>query len=177
MLDLLLLRHAKSAWDNPDLGDRERPLNKRGRHAADLVGDYLRRGSQVPDRALVSSAVRTLETWKRLCQRWSQPLPAAEILDTLYLARPSVILAAIRQVPADCGRLLVLGHNPGLETLALRLAGPDSDPAALAAMQDKFPTAGLAWLQFDAEDWQAIGQGRLLRFVIPRDLAASAAGD
>ncbi len=177
MLDLLLLRHAKSAWDDPALGDRERPLNRRGRRAADLIGDYLRQNSLQPDRALLSPAARTRETWKRLRKRWSQPLPEAEELDGLYLAPPSSILAAIRQAPADSARLLLVGHNPGLERLARRLAGDGSDPVALAALQAKFPTAGLAWLQFDAADWSDIGEGRLLRFVTPRDLAPDAGDD
>lgn len=176
MLDLLLLRHAKSAWDDPTLDDHARPLTKRGRRAADLMGDYLRQEGLLPDLALVSGAARTRETWKRLARRWNGQ-PAAEVLESLYLAEPARLLAAIRQAPAGATRLLLLGHNPGLERLARRLAGSGSEAPALAALKAKFPTAALAWLQFDAPDWQAIGEGRLLRFVTPRDLAPDAGDD
>lgn len=177
MLELLLLRHAKSAWDDAALEDHERPLNARGRRAAALMGAYLAESGLVPDRALVSSAARTRETWKRMAKAWTGARPPAEVLDDLYLAAPAVILACVRRVSGRPARLLVLGHNPGLERLAARLAGADSDAVAVAALRDKYPTGGLAWLQFAAEDWADIGEGRLIRFVVPRDLAAEAGGD
>jgi len=177
MLDLLLLRHAKSDWDDPALADRDRPLNRRGRRAAALMGDYLGGAGLVPDHALVSAARRTRETWRRLKRRWTGKAPEAEILEELYLAAPSGILASIRQAPAGSRRLLVLGHNPGLENLARRLAGAGSDAAAASALRAKFPTAALAWLQFDASDWSRIREGRLVRFVVPTDLEQATGGD
>ena len=177
MLELLLLRHAKSAWDDPALDDHERPLNARGRRAAALLGSHLAEQGLVPDRALVSSALRTQETWRRLKKRWNQESPPAEVLRGLYLAAPSTILATIRQAPHSARRLLVLGHNPGIERLARRLANADSETAAWEALQAKYPTAGLAWFQFDADDWSQIREGRLIRFVVPRDLEEAAGGD
>lgn len=177
MLELLLLRHAKSAWDDPGLADRERPLNGRGRRAAALMGRFLSEAGLLPDRALLSAAARTRETFKRLRKEWTGPPPPAETLEDLYLAPPSAILACIRRHGGEARRLLVLGHNPGLERLGVRLAAAGSDEAALAALAEKFPTGGLAWFQFAADRWTDIGEGRLLRFVVPRDLEPAAGGD
>lgn len=99
------------------------------------------------------------------------------MLQGLYLAAPSTILATIRQAPHSARRLLVLGHNPGIERLARRLANADSETAAWEALQAKYPTAGLAWFQFDADDWSQIREGRLIRFVVPKDLEEAAGGD
>lgn len=171
MLDLMLLRHAKSAWDNPALADHDRPLNRRGRQASERMGAYLLAEGLLPDLALVSSAQRTQETWARLSAGWPQ-LPPAETLKTLYLAPPSRLLAALRHAPAMAGRLLLLGHNPGLEHLAERLAGPRSDAEARRRLQAKFPTGALAIFRLAAQDWASIGEdkARLLRFVTPQDL-------
>lgn len=177
MLELLLLRHAKSAWNEPGLADRDRPLNGRGRHAAALLGRYIADSGLQPERALVSAAARTRETWKRLQREWTGAPTPAETLEDLYLAPPSAILACVRRHGGEARRLLVVGHNPGLERLAARLAGSGSDEAALAALGEKYPTGGLAWFQFEAERWTDIGEGRLLRFVVPRDLEPAAGGD
>lgn len=171
MLDLLLLRHAKSSWDDPALADHDRPLNRRGRAAAARMGAYLEAEALIPDLALVSSARRTQETWSRLTAGWSLA-PPAQTLKTLYLAPPSRLLAAIHRVPAGTRRLLLLGHNPGLEHLAARLAGPRSDTEARQRLESKFPTGALALFRFAATDWRALAEdeGQLLRFVTPKEL-------
>jgi len=179
MRQLLLLRHAKSAWHDPGLADRERPLNRRGRRAAELMGDFLREAGLLPDRALVSTALRTQQTWQLMLARWGELQPPASLLDSLYLAPVSRLLAQLRRAPATASRLLLIGHNPGLESLARRLAGRNSAAGALNRLTEKYPTAGLAVFAVQAADWSALDPAgcRLERFVVPRDLAADGGDD
>lgn len=170
MRRLLLLRHAKSAYPQ-GVGDIDRPLNDRGRAAAPLMGAYIAGESLQPDQAMVSPARRTQETWEAVrAELADTPM---ETVPSIYEAPAGRILDAIRSAPAEAKSLLVIGHNPGLGDLALRLVG--EGPKALRhELSEKFPTAALAVLEFDAEDWAglAYGGGRLLRFVHPRQLAA-----
>jgi len=171
MKRLLLLRHAKSNWDDPALDDFERPLAPRGRRAAPQMAAALVERGWAPEAALVSPAARTRETWALV----AAALPASPeplFPQALYLASAAVLLGELRAVPAAVGSLLLLGHNPGLERLAALLAGPGSDPDALAALRSKFPTAGLAVLEVDGE-WSALaeGGGRLVAFLTPKTLA------
>lgn len=175
MRTLLLLRHAKSSWTDARASDHDRPLNARGRKAADRIAAWLARERLLPELALVSSAARTQETWSRMAALWEHA-PEVSSLKTLYLAPPSRLLAAIRRAPSTVRRLLILGHNPGLEHLALRLAGPDSDRDALRRLQGKFPTAGLAIFRCDLEDWGELDETlcRLSGFETPRGLEETA---
>lgn len=170
---LLLLRHAKSSWRDPGQSDHERPLNGRGRDAADAMAARMLDQGLVPDLALVSTARRTQETWRRLCDAWGRT-PEAKVLRSLYLAPPSRLLAALCRAPAEGRRLLLLGHNPGIEHLAEGLAGPGSDGAALSRLRTKYPTAGLAVFRCDLEDWSALAaeRCRLTGFQTPRALRA-----
>lgn len=161
MKTLILMRHAKSGWDNPDLRDRDRPLNKRGQRAAPVVGAWLAEKGYVPDVALVSDARRTQETWALM------GLDAKhETLGSLYLAEPATMLAEVAKANGDC--VLVLGHNPGMGELS----------AALCAEWPKheqfmrFPTASVCVLTFETDDWAnlAEGTGQLVDFVTPSDL-------
>jgi phosphohistidine phosphatase len=169
---LLLLRHAKSSWKDDTVEDHERPLNARGRSAAAALGRYLRAEGLLPDLALLSSARRTQESWSRLASEWPEPLPPAKVLRGLYLAPPSQLLAQIRRAPNTARTLLVLGHNPGLESLARLLAGPGSTAEAQRDLQAKFPTGALALFDCDLESWEALrrGSASLQRFVTPRAL-------
>lgn len=171
MLTLLLLRHAKSDWHN-DLGDHERPLNKRGVKTAPLVARYVARSGLSPDRILCSDAVRTRATLSLALPELPKPQPAVEIDPRLYLAPAEMILEVIRDhAHKDDKRLMVVGHNPGLHALALTLIG-SGDKKALSAMAMKFPTAALAVIEFENRNWNDIGPatGRLDAFVVPRDL-------
>lgn len=168
-LRLILLRHAKSAWPVGAV-DEERPLNGRGRTAAPLIGAYLARKRLIPDLALVSTARRAQETWSLVGDKLPRQ-PETLLLPELYAASAETILAALRKVPADRRTVLILGHNPGLQDLALALSGAGSDEARnrLAA---KYPTGGLAVIDFAVADWHDVGgnNGRLDRFVGPRTL-------
>lgn len=164
---LTLLRHAKSGWDDPALRDFDRPLNPRGRRAAATVGREMRRLGVGFDRVLASPARRVVQTIEAVEQAFG-PL-AARYDERLYLASPETLVQVAREMDDEVGRLLLVGHNPGLEDLVLRLSvdGPLRSEAAL-----KYPTATLAEMCFDVASWRQLreGTGILARFIRPRDL-------
>jgi phosphohistidine phosphatase len=166
---LLLLRHAKSSWDNPGADDFERPLAPRGRRVAPLVGAEMVRRGWLPERVLCSPARRTRETWE-LASAALGPVPAS-FEPGLYLAAPAALLRLVRATPPEVGRLLLIGHNPGLQELGLLLADPRSGED-LVRLRAKLPTAGLVVLSLPDGPWSAVAAGnlRLEAFVAPRDL-------
>lgn len=168
MHQLLLLRHAKSSWDDANQPDRDRPLNQRGRQSAARVRAAMRDLGLAPDLVLVSSARRTLETLDAL-EPWIDT-PLIEPLDALYLATAGQVLDAIRGAPETVRTLLVIGHNPGLHDLALTLC---ADPGAPAArdLAGGFPTAALAEFLVSTP-WNRLvpGGARLARFLTPKGL-------
>lgn len=165
---LLLLRHAKSSWDDDDLDDFDRPLAGRGREAAPRIGREMARHGWIPDLALVSPALRTRQTFALIALELSRP-PEIVLDRAIYEAPAARILAVLRTVPEEAATLLVVGHNPGLEDLTKTLASRAGDPDALARLGEKFPTAALACLACDGA-WSDLGPGkaRLLAFVTPR---------
>ncbi len=168
-LRLLLLRHAKSAWPE-GVADEQRPLNGRGRAAATLMGDYLAEAKLIPDLALVSSARRTQETWALVRERLPRQ-PEMRTVAELYAASSGQILDVLQAVEPALRTVLILAHNPGLQDLALALSG-GGDAASREGMEAKYPTAGLAVIDFPAAHWRDVGRGmgRLDRFVTPRAL-------
>ncbi|HVW54769.1 MAG TPA: histidine phosphatase family protein [Rhizobiaceae bacterium] len=143
MKSLLLMRHAKSSWDDGSLADIDRPLAARGREAANIVtGELVRRG-WIPDHVLVSPSRRTRETWAILEARLSTR-PEVQFLRELYEASASRLLETLRRLPEEARTVLVIGHNPSIEELAKGLSGARSSRAALAVLQRKFPTAAVA---------------------------------
>lgn len=174
MRRLILLRHAKSDWPS-GTEDHARPLAKRGRKAAPVMGDYLAREGLLPDLVLVSSARRTRETWDLVALQLARAMPLpppVEWHDGLYHASPDAILAIVGTTPASVRSLVVIGHNPGLHDLACRSVG-HGDRYAFARLKQGLPTAGLVVLDFPAEDWAglAAGDARLDRFVTPAMLS------
>jgi len=167
---LTLLRHAKSGWDDPVARDFDRPLNQRGRRAAATVGRALRDEGARFDAVIASPAVRVVETLREVADGYGGALEPRHEAD-LYLASPSVLLEHVQRADDRAERLLVVGHNPGLEQLALLLAGSDRS-GALAELQDKYPTATVAVIEFDVDHWSQVqkGGGALVRFIRPRDL-------
>jgi phosphohistidine phosphatase len=169
---LHLVRHAKSSWRDGGLEDRDRPLNARGRHAAELLATHLAR-QPLPDLVLCSSALRTRETFEHIARAYGRR-PLVSIEDMLYLATARALLERIEAVAEDVATLLVIGHNPGLHELAAALArhGPRRDRARLSA---KFPTGALASFRL-AGAWQAISHApiALASYVVPSDLDAAA---
>jgi phosphohistidine phosphatase len=170
MRTLLLMRHAKSSWDQPGLDDVDRPLAPRGRLAAPLIARHLYERRLIPDLVLCSPARRVQETWQLMTPVLGGGI-ATKTLRGLYPGAPSRLLEALRRLPDEVGRAMLIGHNPGLGAFAVSLAaaGPKK---ARRQMSAKFGTAGVAVLSFDLDHWcdLAAGSGRLESFVRPKDL-------
>jgi len=171
--ELLLLRHAKSSWDDPAIEDFGRALALRGRKAAPLVGRELAARGWIPEKVLVSSALRTRQTWDLVRLELGNSAPPVEDSRILYMAPAAQILAVLRVVPSEISSVLLIGHNPGLEDLARRLAGPGSDEAALARLARKYPTAALARFVHEGS-WSTLDFAgpRLTHFLRPKDIGA-----
>ena len=122
MRQLLLLRHAKSTWDDASMPDRDRPLNARGRRSVAIMRQAMQELGLAPDVVLVSTARRTLETLEAL-EPWDD-MPLIEPMDSLYLATSLQIGAALHGVAETVRSVLLIGHNPGLHDFAVSLAGP-----------------------------------------------------
>jgi phosphohistidine phosphatase len=148
MKTLLILRHAKSSWSDSKLADIDRPLNKRGKHDAPIVGALLREVDLVPDRILCSPATRARKTAKAVAEA-SGYEGEIELDDDFYPGDPQAYIEALQSLSDDVQCAMVVGHNPGLEDLLNTLTG---ESAAL-------PTAALAqvnlsihaWLELDEE--------------------------
>jgi phosphohistidine phosphatase len=169
MRRLLLLRHAKSSWDVPGLPDLERPLAPRGQQAAPQVAKLMAKRRWVPDLVLCSQAARVRETWELMAPLLGE-IPC-KTLRTIYPGAPSRLLMVLHRAPDEARTLLLIGHNPGLGAFATSLCGGGSKKD-LARMSAKFPTAGLAVIDFDADRWSEVagGAGKLEAFVRPKDL-------
>lgn len=169
MPTLVLLRHAKS--DYPEgVPDHDRPLAERGERDAAAVAKVLAAGP-VPELVLCSSAARARATWapvERALEAGGGDGSIVRYEPDVYLASARALLGLLRATPAPVGRLLVVGHNPGLQDLALNLAGAGPNKA-LAALAEKLPTAGLVSLTSDSpwDSW-ATGSCRLESFEVPR---------
>jgi phosphohistidine phosphatase len=158
---LILMRHAKSDWDDPKLDDHDRPLNKRGRRSAIALGNWLRDSGWMPDQALVSTATRTGQTFELL----NIAVPVA-FRRGLYHASPDQMLKHLTEVESDT--VLMIGHNPGIATFANALVQKWPDHERFL----DYPTGSTLVVQFDADRWDQIqpGTGVVLDFVIPREL-------
>lgn len=169
MLTLLLLRHAKSSWDNLALDDFDRPLNKRGTKAASLIGRHLVEKASVPDLVLCSTAVRTRATLTLVMNEIAADPPGVIYDEALYLADAETLIARIRSVEPRHRTVMVVAHNPGIHAAALELTG-SGDKALLELLAMQFPTAALATITFKVESWRRIAPatGTLADFVLPR---------
>ena len=173
MRRLMLLRHAKSDWAKPGLRDHDRPLNPRGREAAPKMGAYMVRHALVPDLIIASTAKRVTETLDHLLPAFDRP-PKIVSEPRVYDARSNALLGVLKEAPGTAHSLLLVGHNPGIAELAsLLIASGDVD--ARQRLIEKFPTAGLAVIDFAIDDWAKLHPrgGRLDRFVVPRALETS----
>lgn len=165
MRRLIVMRHAKSSSAESGQRDLDRPLNKRGRRAAGLIGDWLKVRGYVPGQALVSTARRAQETWAGVVAV-AGAAPTSYVPE-IYRATPETLLAVLRAAPGvEC--VLLLGHQPGIGGFARRLLGHGLDDPDF----DKFPTGAAAIVDFDRTGWAEVGweSGRLADFAIPRRL-------
>lgn len=169
--NILLLRHAKSAWSDPALSDHDRPLNRRGERAAKTIGDHLAQHGPRPDLILCSTAMRARQTLAPVVKRLGTGTPPVMLEDTLYLASEASLLARLQVIADDVTTVLLVGHNDGIWRLAETLAG-HGPSARLAALREKYPTGTLATLRVPNGPWRdlAAGSGDLVAFVRPRDL-------
>lgn len=163
-LRLILLRHAKSDWADPEQPDHDRLLNRRGSASADALGRWMAENGYLPDQVLCSSARRTRETWERLSRHL--PETAVEFDKGLYLAGPAAMRGRLDH--ASGKTVMVIGHNPGVGDFAAQMA---SKPPAHPKFE-QYPTGATLVLDFDAVDWAAISprRGAVVDFIVPRDL-------
>ncbi|GEO82530.1 phosphohistidine phosphatase [Pararhodospirillum oryzae] len=169
----MLLRHGKSDWSTPGLDDAERPLAARGERAAGRMGGRLAQAAlTLPalDLVLCSPARRARETLALIRPALPEAVPVHEEAG-LYVFEPDPLLGRLRALEESLAAVLVVGHNPALEQVARRLAGPGSDPKALSRLAIKFPTAALAELWIEGP-WSTLAEApsRLIAFDRPRDL-------
>jgi phosphohistidine phosphatase len=164
---LYLLRHAKSSWKEQGLADHDRPLARRGRRAAKAVRRHLRDEGIDPELVLCSTATRARQTLEGIESALGRG--ATRVEPELYGAGAAALLARVQEVPARVRSVMVIGHNPGMEQLALLLA---CDGPRRQELEAKFPTAALATLAFSGPGWSALDRGtaELIDFVRPRDL-------
>jgi phosphohistidine phosphatase len=171
MRELLLLRHAKSAWDVPGLDDHARDLAPRGRKAAKKIGRLLAEKNLLPDLVLCSTAKRAVRTLELVREELPRPLEV-RLLDELYLASEEAMLQLVRAQDDRVRSLMLVGHDPGLHRLALLLVGGQNSEAIRTGLVRKFPTAALARLRFPVEHWVEVepGSAELVAFWKPREL-------
>ena len=162
MKTLLVLRHAKSSWNHPELDDHERPLNERGRRDGPRMGELMRKYGLMPDIVISSDAVRAQLTADSVAEAARY---AGEILldPRLYMASPADILSLLRTVRENAETVMIIGHNPGLEELVEQLTGERQD----------LPTAALAHIVLEIAQWRDLTlstRGTLLGHWRPKEL-------
>jgi phosphohistidine phosphatase len=172
MRRLMLLRHAKTERAAPGERDRDRKLVKRGHSDATVIGAYMAHHGLLPDLALVSPATRAQETWELMAPAFAKP-PRLKTDERLYSATPERLIGIIGET--DKARaLLIIGHNPTLHEVALRLIA-SGDVEIREQLNEKLPTSGLVVIDLPLDDWSLVHAhaGRLERFVSPRLIAAA----
>lgn len=170
MVELLLLRHAKSRRDEAGVGDHDRDLAPRGERDSARAGRLLAAEGLVPDLVLCSTAKRARRTWELAAATLSE-VPETVLLRELYLASAPAMAALVRARAGSARRVMLVGHDPGLHGLAVQLAA-EGERHLLAKLAEKFPTAALARLVLGGAGWAALGTkpARLAGFWRPRDL-------
>ncbi|MDJ0638920.1 MAG: histidine phosphatase family protein [Paracoccaceae bacterium] len=162
---LILMRHAKSAWDDASLDDFDRPLNDRGRRSAPAIADWLVQLGHLPDVVLVSGARRTVETWQRMAKKMPETA-TMESAPALYLASPDTILNVLKSQAAQS--IMMIGHNPGIAEFAARIVSKPPDHPKF----ESYPTAAATIINFDIAAWSDVtwASGTVQGFVVPREL-------
>lgn len=170
MKRLFLLRHAKSSWDHPGLADFDRPLNARGRGAAEAVGREMRMRAIAPEAIVASPAVRVVQTLERVEAGFGRKLDV-RFDRRIYAASAEQLLAILRETDERAASLMLVGHNPGFQSLVADLALDDPEGLRSSAAAN-FPTAALAEVVLDVERWRGAvrGSGRIAALIRPRDL-------
>lgn len=167
---IYLLRHAKSSWQDQGVEDFDRRLSKRGREAAKAMADYLSAQRIVPAQILCSPAVRTRETLEHMEAKLDAAIPI-RFEKGIYNADAPSLLRRVRRLSDALSSVMVIGHNPGIERLALMLSG-DGDATARDKLANKYPTGTLAIMTAPIDHWSELGPevARLDALVRPKDL-------
>lgn len=165
-----LLRHAKSDWAQGSASDHDRVLAPRGIEAAPRMGRHIASSGDIPDMVLCSTALRARQTLELVLPEL-QRAPQVEYIKDLYHAGPDAILKALRALPSSCRHVMVVGHNPGFQNLAIKLCERKGRAMARERI-GKYPSAALALYQFDG-NWRELAEGSatLQDFVTPRGIA------
>jgi phosphohistidine phosphatase len=150
MKTLFLIRHAKSSWDDPELPDKDRPLNDRGKRDAPKMGERLAKRDVKPDLILSSPAIRALRTAEIIARKLDYRRKDIVVNERLYAVAADDLLDVIHQLGAELKRVMLFGHNPELTELARRLSGEITH----------MPTCAVAEFTFDAKSWSRIGEIR-----------------
>lgn len=163
---LILIRHAKSAWDDPETEDHDRVLNERGRYAASALGAWLAEKRIVPGQALVSDSARTVETWQRIAAALPGA-PEAELVPELYLAWPARMLDVLR-ARGRADAVAMVGHNPGIGEFAAEMVEAPADHPRFS----DYPTGATTVMDLSVARWSdvAFGTAKVADFIVPRDL-------
>lgn len=182
MKRLVVVRHAKSSWADRTVPDHDRPLNARGRRAAPRVAEALSERGCAPDLVCCSTAARTRETWEFMASRFlpgsreTGAPPTVRFLPELYLATTGALLDIAGAAPPDVETLMVLGHNPGVHSLACALAR-SGDPEEMARLRLKMPTGTAAVVELSGDRWEMVTDGgALTHLILPRRLEGRTAG-
>jgi phosphohistidine phosphatase len=159
---LLIVRHAKSSWSEPDMADHLRPLNKRGKRDASRMAKFLSQQGLVPDIIISSTAERAKLTAQLMAEEFNEFVGKIQLADELYLAKPDAYLKCLYRVPDQFKIAMVVGHNPGLEVLVEDLS------AEFHAM----PTAAVAHFELDISEWSNLGSdtARLMSVWRPKEI-------
>jgi len=168
LLDLYILRHAKLRWSAETLDDFGGGLNKRGKQNATLMGRYLRDAKLSPDMVLCSKAKRCKHTLKRLLAEGFS-VDQQIFSNKLYLASSNELIIVIKKTPNLIGSLMIIGHNPGLESLLVLLIN-DKTSSSYLSIASKFPTCAFVHIQIDTDCWTKLapGSGTLYCTVTPK---------
>ena len=174
---LSLLRHAKSSWDDSVPTDFDRPLNDKGKKAAEIMGRWLAREGLRFDHVIASPAVRVKETIANIEAGYGGAL-GAEWDRKLYLAATATLYEVLRECSSDADHMLIIGHNPTLEDAACELARKTDDPL-VQQLYEKYPTGTYAQICLDIDSWDDVAPdtGTLTHFKRPRDLDPSLGPD
>ena len=162
MKTLLIMRHAKSSWNYPELSDYDRPLNARGKRDAPRMGKHLRQAGLIPDRILTSSAKRARKTANKVAKGCGYTGKVKK-LDALYDTVPGVYFEVLQTLPDKYQRVMVFGHNPTMEQLVSHLTGEIK----------RMPTAALAHIELPIQHWNALDlytKGTLVNLWTPKTL-------
>lgn len=162
MKTLLILRHAKSSWNHPELSDYDRPLNGRGKRDAPRMGKHLRQEGLIPDRILTSSAKRARKTANKVAKA-SGYTGKVKKLDTFYDTVPGVYFETLQALSNKHQRVMIVGHNPTMEQLVSHLTGN----------VEQMPTAALAHIELPIEHWESLNlytKGVLANLWTPKTL-------